>query len=101
AEHDLDHGPQPAHRAAEGGAGQGKLRDRSVEHARRTVLLEQTARDGEHSAGGGDILPEEDDALVLGERLVQGLADRGAELEGCHQCSLSVTPAASAAARAW
>ena len=35
AEHDLDHRAQPAHGAAEGGAGERELGDRRVEHARR------------------------------------------------------------------
>ncbi len=48
------------------------------------VLLDQTRRDREHAAGHGDVLAEEDHALVARELLVERVADRLAELDLRH-----------------
>ena len=85
AEHDLDDRPQPVHRRAERGAGERELRDGRVEDALRAVLLVQAGRRGEDAAGDGDVLAEEDHALVDGELLVERVADRGAEGDRRHQ----------------
>ena len=85
AEHDLDDGAQTRDGRPERSAGEGELRDRSVEHPLRPVLLVQTGRRREDAAGDGDVLAEEDHALVGSELLVERVADSGAEGDCCHQ----------------
>jgi hypothetical protein len=81
AEHDLDHRPQAGHGAAERGARQRELGDGRVDHAAGAEALPESRRDGEHAAGGGHVLAEEEHALVALELVGQRLADRGAEVE--------------------
>ena len=81
AEHDLDHRAQPRDGRAERGAGQGELRDRRVEDPVGAVLLVQARRDREDAAGDRDVLAEEDDSVVGCERLVEGLPNRGPEVD--------------------
>ena len=57
-----------------------ELGDRGVEDAVGAVLLDQAAGGGEHAAGHGDVLAEEDDRVVALELLVERLADRRAEV---------------------
>ena len=78
-EHDLDDRPQAVHRRPEGGAGEGQLGDGRVEDALRPVLVVEARRRGEDAAGDGDVLAEEDHALVGRELLVERVADGGAE----------------------
>ena len=80
AEHDLDDGPQAVDGGAERGPGERELRDRRVEDALGAVLLVQARRHREHAAGDGDVLAEEDHPVVGGERLVERLAERAAEV---------------------
>ena len=85
AEHDLDHGTEPRYRRAESRSCESELRDRRVEDALSTVLLVETGSHGEHAACDGDILAEEDHAVVFGQLLVQRLADGGAEVDRRHR----------------
>ena len=80
-EHDLEHRPLARDRGAVGRTGHRELRDRRVEHPVGPVLLVQARRHGEHAARGGDVLPEEEHALVAGELLVERLAHGLAELD--------------------
>ena len=75
-------GRRPVHRRPERGAGERQLGDRRVEDPLRPVLVVQAGRRREHAAGDGDVLAEEDHALVGGELLVERVADRGAEGDG-------------------
>ena len=74
-------GRRPVIGAAVRGAGQGELRDRRVDHTVGTVLLEQTGRDRENTAGDCDVLADEHDALVALQLLVERLPEGVTELE--------------------
>ena len=90
AEHDLDDRPEAVHRRAERRARERQLGDRRVEDALRAVLVVEARRRREDAAGDGDVLAEEDHALVGGELLVERVADRGAKGDSRH-VSVSVS----------
>ena len=48
------------------------------------VLVVEARRRREHAAGDGDVLAEQDHALVRGELLVERIADRGAKGDCLH-----------------
>ena len=57
-----------------------------VSNTRRwAVLLVEAGRRRENAAGCGDVLAEEDHALIEGELLVERVVDRGAEGDRRHQ----------------
>src|SRR5262249_60284738 len=84
-EHDLDHRSQARHRAAKGGAGERQLGDRRVDPPRRTVPFDQAGRHGEHAPRDGNVLADEDHALVAFELLVEGIAYGLPELDLRHR----------------
>ena len=88
AEHDLDDRSQAVHRRAERGARERQLGDRRVEDALGAVLVVEARGRGEDPPGDGDVLAEEDHALVGGELLVERIADGGAEGDGAASSSV-------------
>ncbi len=84
AEHDLDDRSEAAHCRPEGRAGERELGDWRVEDALRAVLVVEAGRSREDASGGGDVLAEQDHALVRGQLFVERITDRGAEGECGH-----------------
>ena len=74
-------GRSPVDGRSERGAGERELRDRSVEDPLAPVLVVEARRDREYPSRDRDVLTEEDDPVVCGELLVEGLADGGAEVD--------------------
>ena len=87
AEHDLHDRPESGHSRAKRGTRQGELRDGSVEHALRPILLVEPRRRREDAAGDCNVLAEENDSLVRGELFVERVANRGAESDASHQAT--------------
>ena len=100
-EHDLDDRSEAAHRASESGAGQCELRDRRVEDPAVAMPVTQTGCGGEDAAGSGDVLPEEDDAVVASQLLIERVANGVAEVELWHQASESMSRRPLGSSRAW
>ena len=77
-EHDFRDRPQSRHRRAHRGAENRLFGDRRVAHAQRSELLVEADRRLEHAARLGDVLAQEDDALValhlLGDAARDGVA---------------------------
>lgn len=71
----LDDRPLALPRGAERCADEALLGDRGVDDALGTELLPQPLRDAERAAEVADVLAEQEDALVLGERVAQRRVD--------------------------
>ena len=69
--HQLDHGTQAGHGRAHAGADDDRFGQGGVLDAFLPVLLPETLGDGEGAAVGSDVLPHEEDALIL----IQGFAE--------------------------
>ena len=79
-EHDFHDRARTDDGRADRHAGEGGFGDRGVADAFGAELVDQSARDAEGAAVGGDVLAHDEDAGILREGLVEGVAD---ELDGC------------------
>jgi hypothetical protein len=76
--HELDFtdGAHPGQRRADARAGDARLADRRVDHAVRTVGLQQPRRHAERAAINAHVLADDEYALVLRHHLRQRLTQR-------------------------
>ena len=75
AELQLDHGPEAVEGQAHGGADGAGLDDRRVAHPGGAELGEEAVGDLEHASVLGDVLTQEDDALVGRHGRMQPVGD--------------------------
>jgi hypothetical protein len=92
----LDDRPLALPRRADRGSDEALLRDRRVEDALVAELLPQPLRDAERAAEVADVLAEQEDALVLTQRVAKRRLDR---LQVCdlagYACASSVGAASA------
>ena len=72
---ELDDRPLADPGCADRSAHEALLRDRGIEHPLGAELLQQAARRTERASEGADVLTEQEDALVLAERVAQRRVD--------------------------
>jgi hypothetical protein len=84
---DLGHRQEPVQRHPDRDADEARLRQRRVDHTILAELLHPAGGDPEHPAASSDVLAEQDDALVVGHLVVQGIADRRHDVLLCHASS--------------
>src|SRR5713226_8995521 len=76
AEHDVDDGAQARHRSADTEPRDAGLRDRRVEHALRSELLDETREHLERRSGLRDVLADDEDGRVAAQLFRERLVDR-------------------------
>ena len=75
AELELDDGPHPVERHADGRAGERCLADRRIDHALLAELLLQPGRRAKRATAAADVLAQHEHAVVVAERRAQSEPD--------------------------
>jgi hypothetical protein len=84
---DLAHRPVAAHRQADRGADDGRLRERGVHDAVLAEVLLQAVGDAEDAAELADVLAHHEDLRVVLHRAAQRLVERLGHGHDRHQCT--------------